>query len=123
MDWIEDVKIKKELSGIVDKLAFEHIKKDNIFCMRAFNSRTRAYARTWAFPRIFQLALDMEPVYVIEIISRHFDKLSGQEQTKVLIHELMHIPKTFSGNLRPHQYGKKSINKEVKKLYELYSKL
>lgn len=123
MDWKEDIEIKRQISTIVDKLSFTHIKKENVFCMRAFDSKTRAYARTWAFPRIFQLALGMEPVYVIEIISRHFDKLSETEQIKVLIHELMHIPKTFSGNLRPHTYGKKSINKEVKKLYELYNKL
>lgn len=123
MDWIEDIEIKNELSTIIDRLSFSHIRKNNIFCMRAFDSKTRAYARTWAFPRIFQMALGMEPVYVIEIISRHYDKLSEEEKIKVLIHELMHIPKTFSGNLRPHQYGKKSINKEVKKLYELYNKL
>lgn len=123
MDWIEDAQIKNELSEIVDKLSFSHIKKGNIFCMRAYNSKTRAYARTWAFPKIFQLALKVEAVYVIEIISRHYDKLSKDEQTKVLIHELMHIPKTFSGNLRPHTYGNRSINKEVKKLFELYNKL
>lgn len=123
MDWIEDVETKGELSEIVDKLSFSHIRKDNIYCMRAYNSKTRAYARTWAFPKIFQLALKVEPVYVIEIISRHFDKLPRDEQTKVLIHELMHIPRTFSGNLRPHTYGRKSINKEVKKLFELYQKL
>lgn len=120
---MEDLQIKREISTIVDRLNFTHIKKNNIFCMRAFDSKTRAYARTWAFPRIFQMALGMEAVYVIEIISRHYDKLSEEEKVKVLIHELMHIPKTFSGNLRPHQYGKKSINREVKKLYELYSKL
>jgi predicted metallopeptidase len=65
-----------------------------------------------------QLALNMKPHYIIEIISEQFDKLGPEEQTKVLIHELMHIPHSFGGGFRSHRpYVTK---KKVERMYEQY---
>lgn len=119
MNWKNDPDLKEKLDFLVDALEFSYIKKERVFCFRAVGSKTRAYARTWAFPKIFQLALGVDPVYVIEIIPHNFDKLSEENKTKVLIHELMHIPRSFSGNLRPHKYGEKTIDREVKRLYKM----
>lgn len=43
------------------------------------------------------------PFYAIEFLEL-FGKLSQKEQDKVIIHELMHIPKTFGGGFRQHDF-------------------
>ena len=40
----------------------------------------------------------------INFISKRFDKMSEIDQTKTLIHELMHIPRSFGGGFRHHDY-------------------
>ena len=49
-----------------------------------------------------QVAMQRKGFYLIEVISKRFDKLSKVEQEKVIIHELMHIPKTFGGGFTHH---------------------
>lgn len=120
MEWTEDEAIKTRLRDIVKQLEFEHIVLDRVHCYSTSGSKARAYARTWMFPKIFQKVLNVPPAYVIEVISEKFNRLSYQDQTRVLIHELLHIPKNFSGSLLPHTYGGgKKIHKEVDKLYKL----
>ena len=50
-------------------------------------------------------------------LSEKFDKLSKEEQIKVVIHELMHIPKSFGGGFKHHDFV---TEKNVGKCYELY---
>ena len=56
------------------------------------------------------------PAYVIEVISERYDRLSEEAKEKTLIHELLHIPKGFSGGFRPHK-GYIS-NRRVEKLHQ-----
>ena len=118
-DFIEADDVKKNICKIVDKLEFEHIDESRIFCVRSQGSKTRAYARVWGLSRIFQVTAGFKPTYVIEVLSEHFDKLNDKEKIKVLIHELMHIPKTFSGSLKSHRGRYHAINsREVDKLFK-----
>lgn len=99
-------------------LPYDHIKIDQLFFVRSANSKTRAYARVWGLARIFQFAAGFKPTYVIEVLSQHFDKLSDKEKIKVLIHEFMHIPKSFSGALLSHKGPHHAINdRVVEKIY------
>lgn len=118
LEWTQDDILTARVRTLVDDLEFVHITKERIFCFRTEGSKSRAYARIWAFPKIFQRVLAIEPAYVIEVISRYYDRVNDDEQTKVLIHELLHIPKNFSGSLLPHKYGNKSIHKEVERLHK-----
>ncbi len=89
----------------------------NIHCIRSFDAKTRAYARIWGMAKLFKEVAGLEPHYIIEVNGKRFDKLNDREKIKTLIHELMHIPKTFSGALLAHRGRYHSINdREVEKI-------
>lgn len=109
--------IKKQIRVLIKELDFNHIKPSKIHCIRSFDAKTRAYARIWGMSRLFKEVAGLEPNYIIEVISQRFDKLSEREKIKTLIHELMHIPKTFSGALLSHRGPHHEINdREVEKI-------
>ena len=122
MDWQEAEDIKNDLSDILNHLDLAYINLDRIYCYRTKGSKTRAYARTWSFPKIFQRALLVDPAYVIEVLSQHYDKLDDDKKKKVLIHELLHIPKNFSGALLPHRSKSRNINSLANQLFKEYKK-
>lgn len=124
VDWQEAPDITKRVRLIIHKLGLDWLKAARIYGFRSENTKTRAYARIWGLSRIFQLALKIEPAYVIEVVSEKFDKLSQTEQDKVLLHELVHIPKTFSGSLVPHirKRGKRNFEGKVHDLIDIYKK-
>ncbi len=109
--------VKKSINRLIDKLEFKYIKKTNVHCIRSFDVKTRAYARIWGIAKIFKEVVGLEPHYIIEVNARRFDKLSEREKIKTLIHELLHIPKTFSGALLSHRGRYHRINdREVEKI-------
>jgi predicted metallopeptidase len=115
--------IKQQIDFLVDKLEFTHIKKENIHCIRSFDAKTRAYARIWGMSRLFKEVAGIEPNYIIEVIAKRFDKLNDREKIKTLIHELMHIPKTFSGALLSHRGPYHRINDhQIENLYRDFLK-
>ncbi len=109
--------IKRQLRLLIKELKFTHIKPNQIHCIRSFDAKTRAYARIWGMSRLFHEVAGLETNYIIEVISQRFDKLSEREKIKTLIHELMHIPKTFSGALLSHRGPHHAINdREVERI-------
>ena len=117
LEWHTDYDLTERVRTLISDVEFSHIPKHRIFCFRTEGSKSRAYARIWAFPKIFQTVLDIEPAYVIEVINKYYNKLDESEQTKVIIHELLHIPKNFSGSLLPHRHSGRTINREVDRLF------
>ncbi len=113
--------VKKIVNHLVPRLPFSYIKAERIVCMRSRKATSRARARIWSFPKIWQMALKLPPYYVIEVLAHHFDHLSQDDKTRVIIHELMHIPKNFSGALVPHRGLHKRINNHtVETLFKMY---
>jgi predicted metallopeptidase len=107
----------KEISGLL----FPHVKLDSVVCLRSYGSSSRGtIARCHALGKAMQLALGRKGFYVIEVISKRFDKLSEKEKTKTLIHELMHIPKSFGGGFIHHDVVHEG---NVEKMYERYCSL
>ncbi len=103
MHWFPDPHVSRRISHLITHLKLIYIQPEQIFCFNSRGSSSRATARIWSLPKIWQQALDVGPAYCLEVISERFDKLNSDDQERVLIHELLHIPKNFSGALVPHR--------------------
>jgi predicted metallopeptidase len=114
-----DEELTSRINGIVNALEMGHVDTLRVVCMRSKGSQSRrTIARCYALSKIWQLALNTKAHYIIEIISEKFDRLSSEEQDKVLIHELMHIPFSFGGGFKHH--GNWVTRDRVDKLYTFY---
>lgn len=118
MDWQIAPDLQKEVRRLIAALELSHIDPQRVIVFRSFGSRSRARARIWSLPRIWQKALKVEPHYCLEVLGEKFDPLSQADQQRILIHELLHIPKTFSGALLPHRSrGRKLDSRAVERLF------
>ena len=109
--------IEGEILSIVNHIGLEHVDISRVVCVRSFGSKSRnTIARCHSVSRIIQESLGLKSHYIIEIISEVFDKLSEEEKIKTLIHELLHIPKSFGGGFRHHDFvNRKTVDGIYKK--------
>ena len=113
-----DEAIMARLYDIAKKIGMEHVKFSGVYAVRSRGSASRGtLARCHALSKIWQKCLNIKAVYIIEIISERFEKMSREEQDKTLIHELMHIPKSFGGGFKHHNVVNR---RNVEKLYKIY---
>jgi len=114
--------IKQIAKDVIEKLEWAHIDFDNVCFIRSRGSKSRGtIARCHALGKAMQLGLKRKKgFYLIEVISKTFDKLSEQDKVKTIIHELMHIPKSFGGGFKHHNVVNE---KNIKKNYEHYVRL
>ena len=121
LEYFEAPDVKSLVDEIVDILGFFHVVPQFVYCYRSRGSESRrTVARIHGLGRIWQEALRRPAAYVIEVISEQYDELSDEEKEKTLIHELLHIPKGFSGGFRPHKgYIDK---KRIDRLHEMLLK-
>jgi predicted metallopeptidase len=107
-------------------LLLDYIDFSRLHFYRSRGSRARrVQARIHGIGRIWYDALAMKPSYIIEVLSEEFDGLSEVEKQKVIIHELMHIPKGFSGGFVPHRgkITKRTVDALHKRYTEAASRL
>lgn len=97
---------------------FPYVDPDRVYCVRSYHARTRAIARIYGTPGAWIAALGYNPGYVIEVISEKYDALDPLSKIRVLVHELLHIPTTFSGGLRPHgkHVNDRVVNKVISRM-------
>jgi predicted metallopeptidase len=111
--------VKQYAETIVRELGFAHIDAAKVYCFRSRGSRSRrTVARVHSLGKLWQLAMTTQPRYLIEVIAERYDKLSQEDKEKVIIHELLHIPKGFSGGFRPHKGY--ITQKTIDKLHHTY---
>lgn len=96
--------LQARMDEIVKILSLNHIYTDRVKCFRSYGSSTkRTLARCHTIGKLMQKAIGVKAYYAIEFLEK-FEKLSKKDQDKVIIHELMHIPKTFGGGFRQHDF-------------------
>ncbi len=96
--------LKSRLAEMVNRLNMDHIDLERVECLRSFGSSTkRTLARCHTIGKVMQKGMKTGAFYTIEFLEK-FDKLSKEHQDKVIIHELLHIPKTFGGGFRQHDF-------------------
>jgi predicted metallopeptidase len=116
----EDIDLR--VKEIIQKLRMTHIDETRVICLRSRGSGSRrVIARCHGLSRIMQVALNEKPHYIIEILSERFDRLSREDQTKVLIHEILHIPHCFGGGFRAHKSY--VTGAKVQKIYDEFMKV
>ena len=114
--------IKEIAEEIVNKLNWSHVLLEHVAFIRSTGSKARrTIARCHALGKAMQIGMGRKKgFYLIEVISEKFDRLSVEEQLKVIIHELMHIPKSFGGGFIHHD---KVHDASVDHVYNHYIKL
>ncbi len=115
-----DEEIMRRIYDIVKTLDEDqgHVRLSGVYAVRSYGSQSRGVlARCHALGKIWQLALGIKAVYIIEVINERFEKLSKEDQDRVLVHEIMHIPKSFGGGFKHHN----TVNhRTVEKMYKKY---
>jgi predicted metallopeptidase len=103
----------QELAEDISKLLFPYINLERVKCLRSYGTSSRGtIARCHGLSKVMQKVMGIKAVYVLEFLSERFDKMDREEQLKVIIHELMHIPKSFGGGFVHHNMvHEKSVNK------------
>ena len=102
----------------ISKVLFPYVDIKNIKCFRSFGtSSRRTIARCHALGKLMQKAIGRPAFYVLEFLSERFDKFAEEEKIKIIIHELMHIPKCFGGGFKHHNFV---TDRNVNKYYNEY---
>src|SRR4030066_867695 len=102
----------------ISKMLFPHVDILNIKCYRSYGTSSRGtIARCHALNKIMQKAIGIKAVYVLEFLTERFERLDNEEKLKVIIHELMHIPKSFGGGFKHHDFV---TDNNINRCYNLY---
>ena len=109
----------QKIAEDVCEILFPYINISRVKCFRSYGSSSkRTIARCHSINKIMQKALGVQAFHPLEFISENFDKLSNDEKVKIIIHELMHIPKSFGGGFRHHDFV---CDRNINKCYKIYN--
>jgi len=112
--------LRMRMKEVIEVLGMKHVDISRVECLRSFGSKSRGtIARCHALGKLMQNAMKTKAFYAIEFLER-FDRMSKKDQDKVIIHELMHIPKSFGGGFRHHDFV---CERNVNLLHEKFESL
>lgn len=115
-EFAPDIQAKAEE---ISRILFPHVQIDSVKCFRSYGTNSKlTIARCHSIGKVLQKALDRKAFYVLEFLSERFDKFDEEEKIKIIMHELMHIPKAFGGGFKHHDFV---CNKNINKYYKEYN--
>ena len=114
--------IQEIAEEVVTRMDWSHVLLEHVAFLRSTGSKARrTIARCHALGKAMQIGMGRKKgFYLVEVISEKFDRMSTEEQLKVIIHELMHIPKSFGGGFIHHD---KVHEASVEEVYQCYCNL
>lgn len=113
--YIRDRQLEERVKLVGVSSGLTNLDYSRIRCVRSFGSRSSGVAaRIHSGSRALWTGLGISPHYVIEFVSEVFDGLSEQEKLGVILHELLHVPKSMGGGLVGH--GSLDFRGEVERL-------
>jgi predicted metallopeptidase len=117
-EYAEDI---QKLAEEISKMLFPHVDLNNVKCYRSWGTSSRGtIARCHGLSKVMQKAIGIKAIYVLEFLTERYEKMDSEEKIKVIIHELMHIPKSFGGGFKHHDFV---TERNVNKCYAEYKKL
>ena len=112
--FIRSPELEEALRTLVRLLGLSYVDASRIYGAVSKGSRSTAYARIWGLPSPFVRLGLCEPMYVVELVYENVAGLTCNKLLEVLVHELLHIPRSFSGGLRSH--GEWSKGSKIREL-------
>ncbi len=104
---------------IIKILDFRHIDISRLGFIRSKGTKSKnIQARIHTIGKIWFTSFNISPLYTIEVISEIYDRLTQDEKEQVIIHELLHIPRGFSGGFVQHR--KRITYLKVRKFFKKY---
>ena len=104
----------------ISKMLFPHVDLNNVKCFRSYGTSSRGtIARCHGLSKVMQKAIGIKAVYALEFLTERYEKMNNEDKIKVIIHELMHIPKSFGGGFKHHDFVNE---RNVDKCYAEYKK-
>jgi len=117
-EYAEDI---QKLAEEISKMLFPHVDLNNIKCFRSWGTSSRGtIARCHGLSKVMQKAIGIKAIYALEFLTERFEKMDNEDKIKVVIHELMHIPKTFGGGFKHHDFV---TERNVNKCYVEYKRI
>ena len=108
----------QELAEEISLFLFSHIDIKRIKCFRSVGISSQiTIARCHTLGKLMQKAIGVPAVYALEFLAGQFERRSEEDKIKTIIHELMHIPNTFGGGFKHHNWV---TEKNVDLHYETY---
>jgi len=104
--------IEEKARELIEKLNLNHIQIENIACIKSYGSKSKGtIARCHALGKVMQKGMKRKAFYTLEFLGEKFDKLNEEDKIKTIIHELLHIPNTFGGGFKHHNYvNERTVN-------------
>src|SRR3990167_5452555 len=97
---------------------FPHVILERVKCFRSYGTNSKGtIARCHTIGKLMQKAVGVKAYYALEFLSERFEKLDEEDKLKTIIHELMHVPKTFGGGFKHNDFV---CDKNINFFYKQY---